>query len=89
MVSGAAGSLGSWFSARGCGSSGSLHHSAQPAGLVTCQTDPAVSAGGPDQGGVLLHHRAGPPGRAAALLIFSTVGNTLLAHLFIFLFFRF
>lgn len=62
VVGGAAGSLGSRFSAHGCGSTGALRRSAQPAGPVPCQTGPAVSAGGLEQGGVLLHHSAGPPG---------------------------
>lgn len=67
MVSGTAGSFCSRFPCRGSGFTGSLHHSTQSAGLVTCQTDPTVTAGGPEQDGLLLHHSAGTPGGAAHL----------------------
>lgn len=65
MVRGAAGWLGSGFSAHGPGSAGSLHGPAQPAGLGPPQRGPAVRAGGLGQGGVLLHHSTRPPGGAA------------------------
>lgn len=62
MVSGTAGSFCSQFPCRGSGSAGSLHHSAQSAGLVPCQTDPPITARCLDQDSILLYHSTGTPG---------------------------
>lgn len=62
VVGGPAGQLCPQVSCGGCGAAGSLHHTAQSARLVTCKTGPPVSAGSPEQDGILLHHGTGSPG---------------------------
>lgn len=68
VVCGPAGQLCPQVSCCGSGATGSLHHTAQSAGLVTCQTGPPVSAGAPEQDGLLLHHCTGTPGTATQQL---------------------
>lgn len=64
VVGGPAGQLCSQVSCCGSGAAGPLHHTAQSARQVTCQTGPPVCAGGPEQDCVLLHHCTGTPGTA-------------------------
>lgn len=54
---------------------GSFHRPAQPARLGTCQTDPPVSDGGPDQDDVLLHHSTGAPGTVPRVHILLLLTN--------------
>lgn len=72
MVSGTAGWFCSQFTCWRSGPIGSLHYPTQPAGLVTCQTDPPISTGGLDQDSILLHHSPGTPGGAAHIPNSST-----------------
>ena len=73
VVGGPAGQLCPQVSGRGCGAAGSLHHAAQSARLVAGQTGPPVSAGGPEQDGVLLHHGTGPPGTSTYTLTLCAI----------------
>lgn len=86
MVSGTAGWFCSQFTCWGSGSTGSLHHSTQPDGLDTCQTDPPISTGGLDQDSILLQHSPGTPGGAAHIPNYSTFLKRCI-HLFIVSFF--
>lgn len=71
MVSGAAGQLRPQGSCCGSRAARSLHHPAQPALLVSCQTGAPVDARGPQQDGILLHHCTGPPGATIYMLLLS------------------